>query len=77
MAPPGQAVVSPFMKRRLVFFLLVTGLLVLALGGGLSRACGLQSPAADGYRKPLKRTRRAWALAAPTTLPFSSNTRTA
>lgn len=33
MAPPGRRRSVARMKRRLIFFLLVTGLLLLALGG--------------------------------------------
>jgi hypothetical protein len=33
MAPPGRGRSVALMKRRLIFFLLVTGLLLLALGG--------------------------------------------
>lgn len=50
MAPPGPGRSVALMKRRLLFFLLVTGLLLLALGGWAVR--GLRFAVVRGRPQP-------------------------
>lgn len=50
MATPGSGRSVACMKRRLIVFLLVTGLLLLALGGWTVQ--GLRFAAAGGRRLP-------------------------
>ncbi len=50
MAPPGRPRSVARMKRRLIFLLLVTGLLLLALGGWTVQ--GLRFAVSGGRRLP-------------------------